>query len=122
MYLSVVFLGYSVGGLFSPEFIQVPWSWARVVDLLTHLWIPVVVLGVAGIAALVRIMRANLLDELGKPYVTTGRAKGLAELPLILRYPPRVALNPLVSPVVWVLPVLVSDLGSASCRDRVFLN
>ena len=108
MYLSVVFLGYSVGGLFSPEFVQVPWSWARVLDLLTHLWIPVVVLGVAGIAALVRIMRANLLDELGKPYVTTGRAKGLAELPLILRYPTRVALNPFVSTVGWVLPVLVS--------------
>jgi peptide/nickel transport system permease protein len=108
MYLSVVFLGYSVGGLFSPEFVQVPWSWARVLDLLMHLWIPVVVLGVAGIAALVRIMRANLLDELGKPYVTTGRAKGLAELPLILRYPTRVALNPFVSTVGWVLPVLVS--------------
>ncbi|MFK8251157.1 ABC transporter permease [Ancylobacter terrae] len=108
MYLSVEFLGYSVGGLFSPDFINASWSLARVVDLLKHLWIPVFVLGVAGIAALVRIMRANLLDELGKPYVETGRAKGLGETTLILRYPTRVALNPFISTVGWVLPVLVS--------------
>ena len=108
MYLSVVFLGYSVGGLFSPDFANVGWSLARIADLLHHLWIPVLVLGVAGIAALVRIMRANLLDELHKPYVETGRAKGLPELTLILRYPTRVALNPFISTVGWVLPVLVS--------------
>jgi peptide/nickel transport system permease protein len=108
MYLSVEFLGYSVGGLFSPDYVNAPWSWGRVGDLLVHLWIPVVVLGVAGIAALVRIMRANLLDELGKPYVETGRAKGLPESTLILRYPTRVALNPFISTVGWVLPVLVS--------------
>lgn len=108
MYMSVKYLGYSVGGLFSPEFANAPWSAARVVDLLQHLWIPVFVLGVAGIAALVRIMRANLLDELGKPYVETGRAKGLPETTLILRYPTRVALNPFISTVGWVLPVLVS--------------
>ena len=108
MYVSVVFLGYSVGGLFSPEFVHAPWSIERLVDLLQHLWLPVVVLGVAGIAALVRIMRANLLDELGKPYVETARAKGLAEIALTLRYPTRVALNPFVSTVGWVLPVLVS--------------
>jgi len=108
MYMSVKYLGYSVGGLFSPEFANAPWSAARVLDLLQHLWIPVFVLGVAGIAALVRIMRANLLDELGKPYVETGRAKGLPETTLILRYPTRVALNPFISTVGWVLPVLVS--------------
>jgi peptide/nickel transport system permease protein len=108
MYLSVVYLGYSVGGLFSPDFANVGWSLARIGDLLHHLWIPVLVLGVAGIAALVRIMRANLLDELHKPYVETGRAKGLPELTLILRYPTRVALNPFISTVGWVLPVLVS--------------
>ena len=108
MYLSVEYLGYSVGGLFSPEFETASWSLARVGDLLTHLWIPVVVLGVAGIASLVRIMRANLLDELGKPYVETARAKGLPETTLILRYPTRVALNPFISTVGWVLPVLVS--------------
>ena len=87
MYLSVVFLGYSVGGLFSPEFVHAAWSLGPGLDFLKHLWLPVVVLGVAGIAALVRIMRANLLDELGKPYVETGRAKGLPELTLTLRYP-----------------------------------
>ncbi|WP_029349091.1 ABC transporter permease [Bosea sp. 117] len=108
MYLSVTYLGYSVGGLFSPDFENAAWSLPRVVDLLKHLWIPVLVLGVAGIAALVRIMRANLLDELGKPYVETARAKGLPELTLILRYPTRVALNPFISTVGWVLPVLVS--------------
>jgi peptide/nickel transport system permease protein len=108
MYMSVVFLGYDVGGLFSADFVHAPWSLARVADLLHHLWIPVLVLGVAGIAALVRIMRANLLDELNKPYVVTGRAKGMPELALILRYPTRVALNPFISTVGWVLPVLVS--------------
>ena len=108
MYLSVVFLGYSVGGLFSPDFVNAGWSLARLGDLIRHLWIPVLVLGVAGIAALVRIMRANLLDELNKPYVETGRAKGLPELTLVLRYPTRVALNPFISTVGWVLPVLVS--------------
>lgn len=108
MYLSVEYLGYSVGGLFSPDFVNAPWDFARVFDLIKHLWIPVVVLGVAGIASLVRIMRANLLDELGKPYVETGRAKGLPELTLILRYPTRVAMNPFISTVGWILPVLVS--------------
>jgi peptide/nickel transport system permease protein len=108
MYLSIEFLGYSVGGLFSPDYVIAPWDLGRVFDLLTHLWIPVVVLGVAAIASLVRIMRANLLDELGKPYVETGRAKGLPELTLILRYPTRVALNPFISTVGWILPVLVS--------------
>ncbi|HSI42094.1 MAG TPA: ABC transporter permease [Xanthobacteraceae bacterium] len=108
MYLSVEYLGYSVGGLFSPDYVNAPWDFGRVLDLITHLWIPVVVLGVAGIASLVRIMRANLLDELGKPYVETGRAKGLPELRLILRYPTRVALNPFISTVGWILPVLVS--------------
>jgi peptide/nickel transport system permease protein len=108
MYVSVVYLGYSVGGLFSPDFASSPWTVARVLDLLRHLWIPVLVLGVAGIAALARIMRANLLDELHKPYVEAARARGLSELVLILRYPVRVALNPFVSSVGWVLPTLVS--------------
>jgi peptide/nickel transport system permease protein len=108
MYISVVYMGYSVGGLFSPDFVNAPWSFARLSDFLHHLWIPVVVLGVAGIAALIRIMRANLLDELHKPYVETGRAKGLPELTLVLRYPVRVALNPFISTVGWVLPTLVS--------------
>lgn len=108
MYVAVVYFGLSVGGLFSPEYADAPWSWARAWDMLPRLWIPVVVLGTAGTAALIRIMRANLLDELHKPYVVTGRAKGLKESDLILRYPVRVALNPFISTVGWVLPTLIS--------------
>ncbi len=103
------YFGLSVGGLFSPEYAERAVELgARLVDMLPQLWIPVVVLGTAGTAALIRIMRANLLDELHKPYVVTGRAKGLKESDLILRYPVRVALNPFISTVGWVLPTLIS--------------
>jgi peptide/nickel transport system permease protein len=98
----------SVGGLFSPQFVDAPWSLAKVVDLLKHMWIPVIVLGLSGTASLIRIMRANLLDELNKPYVTTARAKGQSEFRLLLRYPVRAALNPFVSTLGWTLPHLVS--------------
>ena len=108
MYLSFRYLGQSVGGLFSPEFENLPWSLAKVGDLISHLWIPVIVLGMAGTASLIRIMRANLLDELNKPYVVTARAMGHPEHVLLLKYPVRVALNPFVSTVGWVLPGLVS--------------
>lgn len=111
MYLSVSVLGQSVGGLFSPEFIDAPWSLARVVDLIAHLWIPILIIGTSSTAGLIRTMRANLLDELPKAYVITARAKGLPERRLLLKYPVRVALNPFVSTVGWVLPALVS--GSA---------
>jgi peptide/nickel transport system permease protein len=100
--------GMSVGGLFSPGFEEAPWSWAKVVDLLQHIWIPVFVLGLGGTASLIRIMRANLLDELHKPYVTTARLKGQREFTLLMRYPVRVALNPFVSTIGWTLPQLVS--------------
>lgn len=108
MYLSFRYLGQSVGGLFSPEYENLPWSLAKVWDLISHLWIPVIVLGMAGTASLIRIMRANLLDELNKPYVVTARAMGHPEHVLLLKYPVRVALNPFVSTVGWVLPGLVS--------------
>jgi len=98
----------SVGGLFSPGFEDAPWSWARLIDLFKHIWIPVIVLGLSGTASLIRIMRANLLDELNKPYVTTARAKGQDEIKLLLRYPVRAALNPFVSTFGWTLPQLVS--------------
>jgi peptide/nickel transport system permease protein len=111
MYIAFKYLNQSVGGLFSPEYNDAPWTWGKIVDLFQHLWIPVIIIGTAGTAGLIRIMRANLLDELHKPYVVTARAKGLSETSLILRYPVRVALNPFVSTVVWTLPVLVS--GSA---------
>ncbi len=102
------FPGISIGGLFSPEFIEASWSFARVVDLAKHLWIAAFVVGTAGTAALIRVMRANLLDELRKPYVITARAKGLPEWKVVLKYPVRLALNPLVSTLGYLLPVLMS--------------
>lgn len=108
MYVGVVHFGADMGGLFSSEYKNAPWSFAKVIDLLKHLWLPVVVLGTSATASLIRIMRANLLDELNKPYVDTARAKGLSEFWLIMKYPVRVALNPFISTIGWVLPNLVS--------------
>lgn len=108
MYIGFKFFGQSVGGLFSPEYQEAPWSLAKFLDMLGHLWIPIVIIGTAGTASLIRIMRANLLDELRKPYVVTARAKGLPEHQVIMRYPVRVALNPFVSTIGWVLPALIS--------------
>ena len=108
MYLSFRLFGQSVGGLFSPQYENAPWSTGKVLDLLTHMWIPIIVLGTAGTASLIRIMRANLLDELNKPYVTTARAMGHPEHVVLLKYPVRVALHPFVSTVGWSLPGLVS--------------
>jgi peptide/nickel transport system permease protein len=97
-----------LSGLFSQEFQSAPWSWAKVVDMLNHLWLPMAILGVSGTAGMIRTMRANMLDELRKPYVTTARAKGLSERRLLFKYPVRVALNPFVSTMGWALPRLVS--------------
>ncbi len=108
MYISFRYFGTGTGGLFSPEYESAPWSWNKLLDLGQHLIIPTVVLGTNGIAALMRILRANLLDELTKPYVTTARAYGLAEGKLLLKYPVRIALNPFISTVGWILPTLVS--------------
>jgi len=102
------FPSISIGGLFSPEYIEAPWSFARLIDLAKHLWIAAFVVGTAGTAALIRVMRANLLDELNKPYVVTARAKGLPEWKVIMKYPVRLALNPLVSTLGYLLPVLMS--------------
>jgi peptide/nickel transport system permease protein len=110
MYISYKMFGQSVGGLFSPQYADAPWSWDKVIDLLAHLWIPVIVIGTSGTAALIRILRANLTDELHKPYVVTARAKGLPEYRVILRYPVRIALNPFVSAIGWVLPHLISGV------------
>jgi peptide/nickel transport system permease protein len=110
MYVSYKFLGQSVGGLFSPEYDKAPWSLGKVLDLLAHLWIPIIVIGTNGTAALIRILRANLTDELNKPYVITARAKGLPEYKVVLKYPVRIALNPFVSAIGWVLPELVSGV------------
>jgi len=108
MWIAYSSFGLSVTNLFSPEFIDAPWSWARVRDLLSHIWLPMIVIGIAGTARLTRVMRANLLDELNKPYVVTARAKGLSEWRLVMKYPVRLALNPLVSTIGWYLPQLFS--------------
>jgi peptide/nickel transport system permease protein len=110
MYISYKIFGQSVGGLYSPQYVDAPLSWGKIVDLLQHLWIPVIVIGTSGTAALIRILRANLTDELHKPYVVTARAKGLPEYKVVLRYPVRIALNPFVSAIGWVLPHLISGV------------
>ncbi|MBV8819751.1 MAG: ABC transporter permease, partial [Acidobacteriaceae bacterium] len=106
MWIAFSYFGISVTGLFSPEYVDAPWSLGKLGDLLLHIWLPALVLGIAGTARLTRIMRANLLDELNKPYVMTARAKGMREWRLVLRYPVRLALNPLVSTIGWYLPAL----------------
>jgi peptide/nickel transport system permease protein len=108
MWIGLNYFGQSVGGLFSPDWQDEPWNLGKLLDLLSHLWVPVVVLGMAGTAGLIRVLRANLLDELHKPYVIAARARGMPERRLTVKYPLRVALNPFVSTVGWVLPGLVS--------------
>jgi peptide/nickel transport system permease protein len=108
MYVSFRYFGVNAGGLFSQEYELAPWSWGKVWDLMKHLPLPGLILALAGTAQLVRIMRANLLDELRKPYVVTARAKGLPEKRVILKYPVRAALNPFASTIAYLFPYLVS--------------
>ncbi len=108
LYFANVYFGTSIGGLMDPEYIDAPWSWGKVVSVLEHLWIPVVVIGTAGTAGMIRRLRANLLDELQKQYVTTGRAKGLPPGKLLRKYPLRVALNFFVADIGNLLPAVIS--------------
>lgn len=108
MYLGHLWFGTSAGGLFSIEYESAAWSFAKFIDLLSHLWVPVVVLGTAGTAFTLRTIRATLLDELNKMYVTAARASGLSEFRLIMKYPVRMALNPIVSTLGWELTRVVS--------------
>ena len=108
MWLVTSYSDMSVGGLFSPEYMDAPWTLDRILDLLAHVWIPIVILAVGSTANGIRITRANLLDELNKPYVETARAKGVKETRLIWKYPTRVALNPFFSTVGWSLADLIS--------------
>jgi len=109
LYVGFKYLGMtSIGGLFSQEYLQAGWSWAKVWDLIKHLPLPAIILGLAGMAELIRIMRANLLDELRKPYVVTARAKGLSETRVIMKYPVRAALNPFASTIGYIFPFIVS--------------
>ena len=108
LFLAQSMLGVNVGGLFSDEYVLEPWSWPKVMDMLSHIWVPMLIVAVNGTAGNIRITRANLLDELNKPYVETARAKGVRERSLIWKYPVRVALNPFFSTVGWSLASLVS--------------
>lgn len=108
MYFAYRYLDISVGGLFSQEFISAAWSWPKFVDLLKHVWIPVVVLAVGSTAGIIRTVRANLLDQLAMPYVVTARAKGISPGRLLIKYPVRLAVNPLISTIGSVLPWLIS--------------
>jgi peptide/nickel transport system permease protein len=108
MYLGMKYFGTNVGGLYSPKYELAPWSWGKVLDLLSNLWLPVVVIGLGGTARITRVMRATVLDELGKDYVTTARAKGVPERQLVLKYPVRVAISPVLAGIGGVLPALIS--------------
>jgi len=111
MYFANVQFGLSIGGMMDPEYLDQPWSWAKVGSVLSHLWIPVIVIGTSGTAAMIRRLRANLLDELQKQYVVTARAKGMPELRLLVKYPLRMALNPFIADIGSLLPSMIS--GSA---------
>lgn len=108
MFLGQKWFGQSVGGLFSPEYQDAPWSWGRFVNLMEHLWIPVIVLGTSGTAFLIRTVRASTLDELDKMYVMAARAGGLSPMRLLLKYPVRMALNPIVATLGWRLTFVIS--------------
>ena len=108
LYLFFRFFGLSIGGFFSPGMEDQPWSLAKIVDLINHLWIPVIVIGTAATAGTIRVMRATLLDELGKQYVITARAKGVPWRKLLLKYPVRLALNPIISTIGRILPQLIA--------------
>jgi len=108
LYINVTYLGTSVGGLFSAEYVKASWSVARFMDLLAHLWVPAIILGLAGTGLQMRTMRALMLDEQNKLYVTAARARGLSEAKLILKYPARVSINPIVSTIGWELSRVIS--------------
>lgn len=109
LYIAFKHFGLNLTGLFSPEYLDAPWSWAKVSDLLLHLPVPILVVGTAGAAGLIRVLRATLLDELSKQYVITARSKGVGEVKLLFKYPVRVALNPIVSSFAWLFPSLISS-------------
>jgi peptide/nickel transport system permease protein len=108
LWVALSAFGVNVSGLYSEEYASAPWSFAKFLNMLSHIWVPVVILAIDNTAAVIRTLRANLLDELNRPYVETARAKGLTENALIWKYPVRVALNPFFSTVGWTLAALVS--------------
>jgi len=114
IYLAHVYFGISIGGLMDPRFVDRPWSWPKMLSVFTHIWIPVIVIGTAGTASMIRRLRANLLDELQKQYVVTARAKGLHPLKVLFKYPLRMALNPFVSDIGSLLPHVISGAAIVS--------
>jgi peptide/nickel transport system permease protein len=108
LYFANIWFGTSVGGLLDPQYIDQPWSWGKFVSLMEHMWVPVLVIGLPGTAGMIRRLRANLLDELNKQYVVTGRAKGLPPFRLLVKYPLRVSLNPFIADIGSLLPELIS--------------
>jgi peptide/nickel transport system permease protein len=108
LYFAHIWFGISMGGLMDPAYLDQPWSWAKAKSLLAHIWVPVIVIGTSGTAGMIRRLRANLLDELQKQYVTTGRAKGLPPGRLLLKYPLRMSLNPFIADIGSLLPEVVS--------------
>jgi peptide/nickel transport system permease protein len=114
LYLANLWFGTSIGGLMDPQYVDAPWSWGKFVSVLEHLWIPTVVIGLSGTAGMIRRLRANLLDELSKQYVTTARAKGLHPLKALLKYPLRMSLNPFIADIGSLLPELISGAAIVS--------
>jgi peptide/nickel transport system permease protein len=114
LYLANVYFGISIGGLMDPQYVDQPWSISKVFSVAGHLWIPVIVIGTAGTASMIRRLRANLLDELQKQYVVTARAKGLHPLKLLFKYPLRMALNPFISDIGSLLPHVISGAAIVS--------
>ncbi|MCY4192098.1 MAG: ABC transporter permease [Rhodospirillaceae bacterium] len=108
VYLANVWFGTEIGGLMDERYIGQPWTWGKIVSILEHLWIPVIVIGTSGTAGMIRRLRANLLDELQKQYVVTGRAKGLPPFKLLMKYPLRMSLNPFISDIGDLLPQVIS--------------
>ncbi len=111
--LIISWLAYRVSGdmvtsLYTLEFRDAPWSWAKFMDLLSNIWLPVLIVGLSGTGSLIRTLRATMLDELRRPYVITARAKGLSETRLLLKYPVRIAMNPVFSTIGWLLPQLIN--------------
>jgi peptide/nickel transport system permease protein len=113
-YCAHVWFGTSIGGLMDPEYIHQPWSWAKAGSVFEHIWIPVIVIGTAGTAGMIRRLRANLLDELSKQYFVTARAKGLPPMRALLKYPLRVALNPFIADIGNLLPQVISGAAIVS--------
>ena len=114
LYFANVFFGLSIGGLMDERYLNAPWSVAKMLSVLSHLWIPVIVIGLSGTAGMIRRLRANLLDELQKQYVTTARAKGLSPFRTLMKYPLRMALNPFISDIGSLLPHIISGAAVVS--------